>query len=409
MWHFSNINVVLRIHISRDIFLFRQVEPSPNNMVTAASALPEAVQQHNVRKVVVNAKVTFGIWILETVTLAIVVLLFVILRLNKITTTLVMILFYVVLPYIFLVNTSDNKNVWINNGFAKMIRNVASKGINGESIQQNDENMEKGIEHLEKTWKRRLANKCQTSNHLPTSAVESPNTSDTSFGESRREASHEQTFCSNASQNVYTISNNETDIHITHEHQLHLGMLDDKCLPSTSSGMIPNQTEIIRLNLVHSPSRSENDTPVLKSKCHLQLAKEILRLMNANIKAEERYIYYFHELLRLNEEMLNGNLDDFNVIQFEERSLAKQGVVKGCNKSASRNTMNLIPSDKSKNIPPLRNDYNKKYHGNLRDRINLRQTHFNNFHGSYNSENEYASFCNTLIKMEERLVVEGKQ
>ena len=112
-------------------------------MVTAASALPEAVQQHNVRKVVVNAKVTFGIWILETVTLAIVVLLFVILRLNKITTTLVMILFYVVLPYIFLVNTSDNKNVWINNGFAKMIRNVASKGINGESIQQNDENMEK--------------------------------------------------------------------------------------------------------------------------------------------------------------------------------------------------------------------------------------------------------------------------
>ena len=84
-----------------------------------------------------------------------------------------MILFYVVLPYIFLVNTSDNKNVWINNGFAKMIRNVASKGINGESIQQNDENMEKGIEYLEKTWKRRLANKKQTSNHLPTSAVES--------------------------------------------------------------------------------------------------------------------------------------------------------------------------------------------------------------------------------------------
>ena len=216
-------------------------------------------------------------------------------------------------------------------------------------------------------------------------------------------------LCLNASQNVYTISNNKMDINITHEQQLHLRMLDDNCLPSTSSGMIPNQTETLRLHLVRSPSRSENDTPVSKSKCHLQLAKEILRLMNANIKAEERYIYYFHELLRLDEEMLNGNLDDFNVIQFEERSLAKQGVVKGCNKSASRNTLNFIPSDKSKNIPPLLDDYNKKYHGKLRDRINLRQTHFNNLHGSYNSENEYASFCNTLIKMEERLVVEGKQ
>ena len=228
-----------------------------------------------------------------------------------------------------------------------------------------------------------MFNQKQQSNHFPTSAGESPNTSDTSFGESCHEASDDQTLCSNASQNVYTISNNKMDIDINHEQQLNLGMLDDECLPSTSSGMIPNQRETLRLHLVRSPSRSENDTPVSKSKCHLQLAKEILRLMNANIKAEERYIYYFHELLRLDEEMLNGNLDDFNVIQFEERSLAKQGVVKGCNKSASRNTMNLIPSDKSKNIPPLLNDYNKKYHGNLRDRINLRQTHFNNFHGSY--------------------------
>ena len=153
--------MVFRIHVSRDIFFFRQVEPSPDNMVTAASTLPEEVQQHNVRKVVVNAKVTFGIWVLETVAFAIVALLFVILRLNKITTTLVIILSYVVLPYIFLVNTSDNKKVWIDNGFAKMIRNVASKGMKGESIQQNDETMEKGIENLEKTRRRRMFNQKQ--------------------------------------------------------------------------------------------------------------------------------------------------------------------------------------------------------------------------------------------------------
>ena len=378
-------------------------------MVTAASSLPEAVQQHNVRKVVVNAKVTFGIWVLETVAFAIVALLFVILRLNKITTTLVMILFYVVLPYIFLVNTSDNKNAWIDNGFAKMIRNVASKGMKGESIQQNDQNMEKGIDYLEKTWRKRMINKKHESNHFPTSASESPNTSDTSFGESPLQASDEQMQYSNASQNIYTISNNKMEIDITHEQQLHLGILDDKCLPSTSSGMIPNQTETIRLHLVHIPVRRETNTPVLKCKCHLQLGKEILILMKANIKGEERYIYYFHELLRLNEETLSGNLDDFDVIPFEERSLAKKGVVKGCNNSASRNTMNSIPSNKSKNICPILNNYNKKYYGKLKDRVNLRQTHFSNVHGSYNSENEYASFCNTLIKMEERLVVENKQ
>ena len=404
MWLF--INIALRIHVSRVIFLFRQVEPSPDNIATAASTLPEAVRLHNIRKVVVNAKVTFGIWILETVTLAIVVLLFVILRLNKITSTLVMILFYVVLPYIFLVNTSDNKNIWINNGFAKMIRIVASKGMNGQSIQQNCENLENGIQNLEKTWRKRVADKKQILNHLPTFAGESPKTSDTHFGENHRQVSDEQPVCSNASQNVYTISNNEMGIDITNEQQLHLGMLEDNCLPSTSSGLIPNQTETIKLYLLHSPSRSENDTPVSNSKCHLQLAEEILRLMNANIKEEEIYIYYFHELLRLNEKTLHGNLDDFSVIHFEERPLAKQGVVKGSDKSASRNS---IPSHKSKNVRPVLNSHGKKYYGKLRDRVNLRQTHFSNFHGSYNGENEYVSFCNTLIKMEERLVGEGKQ
>ena len=364
-------------------------------MVTATSTLPEAVQQHNVKKVVVNAKVTFGIWIVETVALAVVTLLFVVLRLNKITTTLVMILFYVVLPYIFLVNTSENKKIWIDNGFTKMIRNVATMGTNGESIQQHDDNMETGVTNV-------MRNKKQTSYHLPTSNSESPNTSDTSFGE-RRQASDEQTLSLNGCRNVYTISNNEMDI--PYQQDLHLVTSDGNCLASTSSGMISNQTEAIRRHLLHNSSRSETDTPILEGKCHLQLAKEILNLMNSNIKVEERYIYYLHELLRLNEETPNGNLDDFHVIAFDERPPAKQFVVKGCNKSASSSTISSMSSDRSKNShPPICKD-NNKYYEKLKDRIQLRQTQFSNYHGSYNNENEYASFCNALIKMEERLVV----
>ena len=367
-------------------------------MVTATSTLPEAIQQHNVKKVEVNAKVTFGIWILETVALAIVTLLFVILRLNKITTTLVMILFYVVLPYIFLVNTSDNKRVWIDNGFAKMIRNVASMGTNGKSIKEHEDNMEKGVIHV-------MRNKRHTSNHVVTSTGESPNTSDTSFGE-RRQALDEHTLCSNAWKNVYTISNNEMDI--PYQQDLDLEISDGNCIASTSSGRISNQKEEIRRHLIHTSSGSETDTPILERKCQRQLAKEILNLMNANIKVEERYIHYFHELLRLNEETLNGNLNDFDVIAFDERPLAKQCVVKGRNKSASSSTISSISSDRSKNIRPLKSKDNKKYYGKLKDRIQLRQTHFSNYHGSYN-KNEYVYFCNTLIKMEERLVVEIDQ
>ena len=363
-------------------------------MVTATSTLPEAVQQYNIKKVMVNAKVTFGIWILETVALAIVTLLFVILRLNKMTTTLVMILYYVVLPYIFLVNTSDNKKVWIDNGFAKMIRNVASIRTNVKFIQEHDDNSEKRFTNV-------TCNKKKTSNHLTTYAGDSPNTSDSSLGE-RRQASDEQMLWSNAWQNVYTISNHEMDI--AYQQDLHLVMSDGNCLASTSSGMISNQTEEIRIHLMHNSYRSDNDTPTLHGKCHLQLAKEILNLMNANIKVEERYIYYFHELLRLNEETLNGNLDDFDLIAFDERPVATQCVVKGC--AASSSTRSSISSGRSKNIPPPICEDNKKYHGKLNERIKLRQTHFSNYHGSYNNKNEYDSFCNTLIKMEERLVVE---
>ena len=91
------------------------------------------------------------------------------------------------------------------------------------------------------------------------------------------------------------------------------------------------------------------------------------------------------------------------MIAFDERPLAKQCVVKGCIKSASSSTISLITSDRSKNIRPSICKENRKYYGHLKERIQLRQTHFSNYHGS---KNEYASFCNTLIKMEERLVVE---
>ena len=306
-----------------------------------------------------------------------------------------MILFYVVLPYIFLVNTSENKKIWINNGFTKMIRNVASMGRHGKSIQQHDDNMEIGRRNV-------MRNKKHTSYHLPFSNGESPNTIDTSHGK-RRQSPDEQTLSSNAFRNVYTISNNKMDIPF--QQDLHLVTPDGNCLASTSFGMISNKTEAIRRHLIYTSSRSETDAPILEGKCHLELAKEILNIMNANIKVEERYIHYLHELLRLNEETPNGNLDDFDVIAFDERPLAKQFVVKGRNKGASSGNISSISSDRSKNSqPPICKD-NNKYYGNLKDRIQLRQTHFSSYHGSYNNGNEYAAFCNALIKMEERFVV----
>ena len=93
---------------------YSQTDPTPENR--AANGLSEENQLRNIRKVQVNAQVTFAIYILETVALASVVILWFAIRKNELSVTLAFVSFYVVLPYTFLMNTSHNKNLITDHG-----------------------------------------------------------------------------------------------------------------------------------------------------------------------------------------------------------------------------------------------------------------------------------------------------
>ena len=91
----------------------------PSNDNIAARSLSKMRQTRNVRKVKVNAQVTFVIYILETVAnLSIfVVWFFVNHGNNNLTLTLSVLWFNVILPYTFLMNTSHNKNLVADDGW----------------------------------------------------------------------------------------------------------------------------------------------------------------------------------------------------------------------------------------------------------------------------------------------------
>ena len=103
---------------------YRQVEPSEDNVV--ASSLNKNVQMRNARRLKVNAQVTFVIYVLETVGNCSIALFWIFI--NQTTTNMTMTLslfwFHVMLPYVFLMNTSHNKKLVIDDGWLTTIHNT---------------------------------------------------------------------------------------------------------------------------------------------------------------------------------------------------------------------------------------------------------------------------------------------
>ena len=90
----------------------------------AANALASNIQQINVRKVAINAKVTFVIWILETISLIVVFVVWIIFQMKELTTTLIFLFLYVAIPLTFLMNTSENKDRLANIEILDIVRNT---------------------------------------------------------------------------------------------------------------------------------------------------------------------------------------------------------------------------------------------------------------------------------------------
>ena len=87
-----------------------------------ANSLQSCMQQRNLRKVEVNAKITFIIWLLEIFSIIVVAAVGVTAGMKEIASILYLLFYYVILPLVFVINTSDNKDRLVDLGFCNLIR-----------------------------------------------------------------------------------------------------------------------------------------------------------------------------------------------------------------------------------------------------------------------------------------------
>ena len=123
-------------------YLIRQVEPSPDNL--AVQCLASDIQVRNVRKVHINANVTFIIWILEwlaNINCSIIAWLFAqdiqffrFFGHTSVFLLFALIWYYVILPYTYLMNTSHNKKRIIDDGLVSVLRNLFRPPVDFNTI-----------------------------------------------------------------------------------------------------------------------------------------------------------------------------------------------------------------------------------------------------------------------------------
>ena len=103
------------------------MHPSKRNV--AANSLGEVQVQINIRKVRVNAQVTAVIAFIEVISNVIVVIfVWITVRTTHLSMIQALALYMVVIPYIFLMNTSHNKNRVVEYGWGNVLQNVFRRG-----------------------------------------------------------------------------------------------------------------------------------------------------------------------------------------------------------------------------------------------------------------------------------------
>ena len=126
----------------------------PGNL--AALSLESCMQQRNIRKVEVNAKITFLIWIIETFSILLLAAIGVIMSMKELASVINLMIYYVIIPLAFLMNTPDRKDRLIDLGFLSMIRSYVDSNfrLNVQTNQEASVSIDR-LRHLTRTKKRR--------------------------------------------------------------------------------------------------------------------------------------------------------------------------------------------------------------------------------------------------------------
>ena len=366
-----------------------QTNPTPENH--AANGLSEETQLRNIRKVQVNAQVTFAIYILETLALVSVVVVWFMIRKNEISMTISFISFYVILPYTFLMNTDYNKNLITEYGFFNTIRNALRFPCYVKTTKEDQTSSEKKMEEPQEN--KEIAG--------PLSA------SETRVKEIRILLEDKLNYSSIQSPDIFIVSRSEKDVEWTPWNDNDVfNFSQDPCC-SNSISRVSHQ-ERSSTSDERNTSIPDEDTSNSSINRHLYLAETILSKMVANMSNEKNYIHYLKELVRL-EKMKDQDGDE---LKHFEIAIANQYQAPNLGKTGTSD-MNIeeviLPCTVSTKSPYDAVDYtdasNVNFLGRFLDRLELRKGILGNIQINCMNAGSYEEMFNALMDLEEGLVM----
>ena len=308
----------------------------PSNDNIAARSLSKMRQTRNVRKVKVNAQVTFVIYILETVAnLSIfIVWFFVNHGNNNLTLTLSVLWFNVILPYTFLMNTSHNKNLVADEGWWNTIRNTF--GLSENSVSSSHQNGALNI-----TMAKRIDTKSfQMSNPSASGTTLNVNHRKTFFA-----VTNEKILDDEGTNNVFSVSETTNFTPTSKPNYINpLNGLDQ--VPSTSNRKKDTSEQEIVLDVCQLHQSIKRTTPdsddeildIPKKSPRLSIGEKILANMVSTINNEVVYIHYLNQLSILEEEFKTHYRapNEFEISHVGETAIAKNLILNLVGKSLDR-------------------------------------------------------------------------
>ena len=362
-----------------------QTNPAPGNH--AANGLSEEGQLRNIRKVQVNAQVTFAIYVLETLALVSVVVVWFMIRKNEISMTISFISFYVMLPYTFLMNTDYNKNLITEYGFFNTIRNALRLPCYVKASKENQTRPEKKLEEDQEV-------KESTG---PLSA------SETRVKEIRISLEDKLNYSSIQSPDIFIVSRSEKNAQWSPWNDNDVfSFTQDPCC-SNSISHVSNQ-ERCSTSDERNTSITDEETSTSPINRHLYLAETILSRMVANMNNENTYIHYLKELVRLEKDN-DKNGDELKF--FEIASIDKYNVPKlryaDTLDAPLNNEEVMIPSMMS--TKSANDASNINFLGRFLDRVELRKRILCNIQIKCMNAGSYEEMFNELMDLEEGFVM----
>ena len=363
--------------------------------------LAKDIQIRNQRKVKVNAQVTFVIYILETIANFSIFIVWTIVHgySSEVTVTMGVMWFHIVLPYIFLMNTSHNKNLLIDDGWWSTVKNAL-----GISLARNNDNSTcHPISLSILSLSRKSAFETVESHRDQTDTTKNEdNDRHANLGVRRKRSRR------------VDATNSEVLMSSSNDYRMRCST-SSFCCDSTkfsavetktgSSLTIPSPTKPAE-PITKEESDSEEETQLPPKTYHLDLGESLLSKMINSMNNEDEYLHYLTQLSEL-EEYFNKNhecSEEYNPFHIIDYPTRKKGKIKS-NQPKPEN----IEERGSKNVSTPKNELNVQLLGRAFDRLETRESLLQNYQEYCNDEVSYKKFCDMLLDFEENLICDKLQ